>query len=421
MSQNLMSISALNIKIKSLLEATFMHIMVEGEVASVTYHNSGHIYFSIKDDTSTIRCVMWRSSVAKLKFRIEKGEHIIIEGSIGVYTPRGEYQFIATHVEPYGKGALALAFEQLKAKLKAKGYFEKAHKKSFPVYPQRIAIVTARNSAALQDMLKVATKRWAAVEITIIDVLVQGEYAAAEIGKGIAYADQLGTDMIIVGRGGGSSEDLWAFNEECVADAIYAASTPVVSAVGHEVDILISDFVADLRAPTPSAAMEMVLPDVNELRLMMDEREAQFSRRVSHVLSVSGDRVQSLSEELSRLSLSNRLILVQKQFDALFRDFSTTMQYRLKQFEQQIEPVFSAMHQGMQLIVQGKERELHGYINRLVSFNPKQQMREAWAQINQNGTKICLEDIAIGEEFDLVSERMKMRVKSLKKEALGRD
>ena len=241
----MITVSELNEKIKAILEATFMHIMVEGEVASATYHSSGHLYFSIKDDKSTIKCVMWKSNVKKLKFKIESGEHIVIDGSIGVYSPRGEYQLIAVNIEPYGKGALALAYEQLKAKLEAKGYFKDEHKKPIPKFPKRVAIVTALQGAALQDMLKVARKRWQLVDIFVIDVLVQGDSAKDEISKAIEYADTLDVDVIVVSRGGGSAEDLWAFNEEIVAEAIFKANTPIVSAIGHEVDFLISDFVAD--------------------------------------------------------------------------------------------------------------------------------------------------------------------------------
>ena len=202
---NCMTVSSLNTKIKSLLEATFMHILVEGEVASATYHSSGHLYFSIKDSDSSIKCVMWRSNVGKMKFRIEQGMHIVVEGSVGVYTPRGEYQFYAVTIEPYGKGALALAYEQLKEKLKEKGYFDPLHKKPIPKMIGKLAIVTAKESAALQDMLKIIQKRWPLLEVTIIDTLVQGDRAAPLIARALRYADRLGADVVVVGRGGGSA------------------------------------------------------------------------------------------------------------------------------------------------------------------------------------------------------------------------
>jgi exodeoxyribonuclease VII large subunit len=329
----LLTVSALNEKIKSLLEATFMHIRLEGEIASVTYHSSGHIYFSVKDDRSTLRCVMWRSNAARLKFRLEKGAHIVIDGSIGVYTPRGEYQMIAVAVEPYGRGALAVAFEQLKKRLEEKGYFAAERKKPLPQYPQRIALVTAVGGAALQDMLKVARRRWPLTELIIVDTLVQGEGAAESIARAIAYADTLGADIIVTGRGGGSAEDLWAFNEEPVAEAIFHAQTPVVSAVGHEVDTLISDFVADLRAPTPSAAMEMILPDQNELLRTLDEWADRLSRRIRELLRGGEARLRQEEEALRRASVLNRLQSASEAFARLRRDYREVIRYRLSQFE----------------------------------------------------------------------------------------
>ncbi len=395
-----------------------MHIMVEGEVASVTYHSSGHIYFSIKDDSSSVRCVMWRSTAAKLKFKLQKGEHIVIEGSVGVYIPRGEYQFIAAKVEPYGKGALALAYEQLKEKLKKKGYFDHSRKKSIPKYPKKIALVTAANSAALQDMIKVATKRWSMINIAVIDVLVQGESASMQIAGGISYANSLDVDVIIIGRGGGSSEDLWAFNEEVVADAVFASTAPIVSAVGHEVDTVISDFVADLRAPTPSAAMEMILPDRNEILLMLDDRMEQYIRRLRHVISSKESRLDSLRAEFARSSLQNRLAIMKDRFSRLEQEFVSVMTYRLDQYEQTTKPMIEKFTEGLEFIIRNKERELDSHHTRLLSLDPSKQVRESWVQINRNGKKVSLEDIGIGDEFDLLSDKIKMRVKSIKKEIL---
>jgi len=412
----MMTVTSLNTKIKSLLEATFLHIMVEGEIAQVTYASSGHLYFSIKDAQSTLKCVMWKSSAAKLKFALAKGEHIVVEGSVGVYTPRGEYQFIATHVEPYGKGALAVAYEQLKTKLKAQGYFDAHLKKRLPKYPQHIAIVTAASSAALQDMLKVAAKRWAAVEITVIDVLVQGEAAAGQIARAIGYSDGLEADIIIVGRGGGSSEDLWAFNEECVANAIYETKTPIVSAVGHEVDMLISDWVADLRAPTPSAAMEMILVDCNEVLQVLSERQAQFDRRVAHILSQKTQQAGDLQEEMSRFSLGARLDILERRFTGLAVDLSQTMQYRLSQFDAALQPLSSGLADTIGFTLRSKSSELAGLSSRFMLSDPHRQHKKAWAQINREGKKISLEEIEVGEVFDLVNDVLKMKVKAVEKE-----
>ena len=236
---------------------------------------------------------MWRSSVARMKFRIEKGMHIVVEGSVSVYTPRGEYQFQTVRIEPYGKGALALAYEQLKEKLKEKGYFSNENKKLIPKHIQKLALVTAKESAALHDMLKIIEQRWPLLEVIIVDTLVQGDQAAAQIARSLRYADSLGVDVVVVGRGGGSAEDLWSFNEEIVADTIFHMSTPVVSAVGHEVDVMISDFVADLRAPTPSAAMEMILPDSREILYTLSELSDRYNYTIVQKIKNLAKRIRT--------------------------------------------------------------------------------------------------------------------------------
>ena len=279
------NVSTLNLQIKSLLETTFSFVYVEGEISNLTYHNSGHIYFSIKDEKSTISCVMFKGNTRYLKFRLEVGQKVVISGSLTVYAPRGNYQLLATKIEPSGVGALALAYEQLKKKLQEKGYFDPSRKKVLPKYPKKIAIVTSATGAAIEDMKKVATKRWPMVELLLVPALVQGDNAALDIAEAIRKADTLNADVMIVGRGGGSIEDLWAFNEEVVADTIYNTQTPIISAVGHESDFVISDFVSDVRAATPSNAMEIALPDCNELRMYMDNLSDEYNRAFSIVLN----------------------------------------------------------------------------------------------------------------------------------------
>ncbi len=399
MSQSMMSVSSLNTKIKSLLEATFMHILVEGEVASVTYHTSGHIYFSIKDKESSIKCVMWRSSVAKLKFRIEKGMHIFIEGSVGVYTPRGEYQFYAVHVEPYGKGALALAYEQLKERLKEKGYFDTQRKKSIPRHIRKIALVTAKESAALYDMLKIIEQRWPLLEVVIVDTLVQGDEAAAKIANALHYADSLGVDVVVVGRGGGSAEDLWSFNEEIVADAIFAMQTPVVSAVGHEVDVMISDFVADLRAPTPSAAMEMILPDMREILYTLNELSERFTYVMNQKLHHLVRELKHTEEILLRSSPSRQLKETQMEFIRLEDEFKRVITYKLERFSSSLPEMYKKYRQNMVFILEQKSQYLE-YIDKKLRMNdPKLQCRKGWAQISVEDKTIELSAIEVDQTF----------------------
>lgn len=419
MSQPMMSVSSLNTKIKSLLEATFMHILVEGEVASVTYHTSGHVYFSIKDSDSSIKCVMWRSNAARMKFRLEQGMHIVIEGSVGVYTPRGEYQFYAVKIEPYGKGALALAYEQLKEKLKAKGYFDVAAKKNLPKIIQKIALVTAKESAALHDMLKIIQKRWPLLEVVIVDTLVQGENAAPQIARALRYADSLEADVVVVGRGGGSTEDLWAFNEEIVADAIYRMHTPVVSAVGHEVDVMISDFVADMRAPTPSAAMEMILPDVQEtlyalgelqerLRYVWQEKMIQKEKALSHH-----------SELILRSSPLRKLDETNSVFEQLKSEFQRAVNRKFEKEHALLPEIEKSFSQTLEFILKNKN-ELLGYMaKRFEMVDPKKQYKKGWAQVSYQGVSLSLDRLKKDQKFILEDETS--RVEALCLNQIKRD
>ena len=234
---NILSVDGLNEQIKNLLETTFMRTFVEGELSRVTYHNSGHIYFTLKDASSSISCVMFKGNASRLKFRLEEGLKVVLEAAVTVYKPRGQYQLNVLSAEPSGRGALALAFEQLKGKLQEIGYFAPEHKKALPKYITTLGLVTSETGAALQDMLRVAASRWPLVKIFLYDAVVQGDSAAKSIARGIKTADKNGHDAIVVGRGGGSMEDLWGFNEEIVANSIYHCKTPIVSAVGHEIDL----------------------------------------------------------------------------------------------------------------------------------------------------------------------------------------
>ena len=414
----MMSVSSLNTKIKSLLEATFMHTLVEGEVASVTYHTSGHLYFSIKDDKSSLKCVMWRSSVMKMKFRIEKGMQIIVDGSVSVYTPRGEYQFQTVRIEPAGQGALAFAFEQLKKKLKEKGYFSSEHKKPLPKIPKRIALVTAKESAALHDMLKIIEKRWQFVEVFIVDTLVQGESASVQIAKSLRYADSIGVDIVVVGRGGGSVEDLWAFNEERVADAIYEMQTPVVSAVGHEVDTLISDYVADLRAPTPSAAMEMILPDVNELLYTLNESEERYKQILNSILYDKVQKIQHQEQMLKRLSPSTRLEQLGEAFDDTAKQLGKVMTYKLEQFSVQPLKLKEQMNQSIDFVLKQKVQHLSTIENTFNLNNPAHKSKEGWGEVVMNSKRIALRNLNKDEIFIVQDAEVKVEAKVISKRKL---
>ena len=273
--RRVVTVSELTATIRGLFETSFGDVWVEGEISNCRVWNTGHMYFTLKDGGAQIKAVMFRSALRYLRFKPEDGQHVIARGRIGVYDPKGEYQLVCEHIEPHGLGALQLAFEQLKKKLQAEGLFDPARKRPLPALPRKIGIVTSLDGAALGDIIKVLRRRHPNAHLVIRPTRVQGDGAADEVARALrALARVPGVDVIIAGRGGGSIEDLWAFNEEVVARAIAASTVPIVSAVGHEADVTIADFVADLRAPTPSAAAEMVVAAKDEFGTRI-ERLAQ--------------------------------------------------------------------------------------------------------------------------------------------------
>jgi exodeoxyribonuclease VII large subunit len=258
--RSILTVSELTANLREVLETTFPEIWVEGELSNAKVWTTGHLYFTLKDRSSQIKGVMFRSALRYLKFKPEDGLHVVVRGRVSVYDPKGEYQLVGEHMEPHGYGALQLAFEQLKKKLAAEGLFEAARKRPLPTMPRRIGIVTSIDGAALRDIIRVLRRRYPNAHVVIAPSRVQGEDAAGEIVRALRFVARVhAVDVVILGRGGGSLEDLWAFNAEKVARAIAACPVPVISAVGHETDFTIADFVADLRAPTPSAAAELVV------------------------------------------------------------------------------------------------------------------------------------------------------------------
>jgi exodeoxyribonuclease VII large subunit len=292
-------VSALTQEIKLNLERTFYNLWVAGEISNLKQPSSGHYYFTLKDDQSQISAVLFRGSTRHLRFRPQDGMAVLVWGHVTVYEPRGAYQIRVERMEPRGKGSLQLAFEQLKDKLAKEGLFETSRKRPLPLLPQRLGIVTSPSGAALRDLCRILHRRFPNLEVLVYPAQVQGDLAAAEITKGIQVLNRLSEknviDVIIVARGGGSLEDLWPFNEESVARAIATSAIPVMSAVGHEVDFTIADFVADVRAPTPSAAAEMVVRNKDDFR----ERVVALERRLA---SSASYRLRELRSRVDRVS-----------------------------------------------------------------------------------------------------------------------
>ena len=281
----ILTISELTSLIKARLETAFpLSVWVEGEISNFMRAHSGHLYFDLKDKTSQLRAVMWRGMASRVPFEPHNGQQVVCKGKITVYERRGQYQFQAEEIEPKGKGALQLAFEQLREKLEKEGLFARERKKSLPVLPRKIGVVTSPRGAAIIDILHTLERRFANLHVQIYPAKVQGDGAAEEIVEGIEFfSDRKDVDVIIIGRGGGSIEDLWAFNEEVVARAVFRCPIPVISAVGHEVDFTIADFVADIRASTPTAAAEMVIEEEEALK----ERIANLERRLGQNLRLA--------------------------------------------------------------------------------------------------------------------------------------
>lgn len=295
-----LSVSELNARIKGLIESdpVLGSVYVRGELSNYKVYPSGHHYFTLKDAESSLRCVMFRSAASKLRFRPESGMRVTAWGRVAVYPRDGAYQLYCEGLMPEGAGDLQVAYEQLKAKLAEEGLFDPAHKKPIPRYPERIAVITSSAGAAVHDIIRVLRKRWPVAKVVLLPVRVQGVEAPPEIAGALRYANKYRVaDVIITGRGGGSIEDLWAFNDERVARAIYASELPVISAVGHEPDVTIADFVADLRAATPSNAAELVAPDMSELRDALRSAAARLDQAVDRGLS---QRRAALTELSSR-------------------------------------------------------------------------------------------------------------------------
>lgn len=317
METRTLTVTQLNEYIKMMFDSQplFRRVSVIGEISNFVDHRSGHLYFTLKDSGGVIRAVMFKTYAQKLRFKLENGMRVIISGNVSVFTRDGQYQLYAESIQPDGIGALYVAFEQLKAKLLAEGLFDESKKKPLPRYPERVGVVTSPTGAAIRDMINVAKRRFPLAEIVIYPAEVQGAEAPPRLIAGIEYFNaERNVDVIIIGRGGGSLEDLWAFNNENLARTVFASEIPVISAVGHEIDFTICDFVSDKRAPTPSAAAEIALPDVIQLR-------SDISSRVSFLGHLLTNKVKHNREKLAGISDS----YVMRNADALLSDYKLSL------------------------------------------------------------------------------------------------
>lgn len=312
------SVSQLNAEVGQLLSQGFPALWVEGEISNFTRATSGHLYLSLKDAGAQVRCAMFKGRASSLKLMPKNGLKVLVRGKVGLYEPRGEYQFIIEHMEDAGVGALQRQFEELKQRLQAQGLFAPEHKQILPAFPRGIGVITSPTGAAIRDILNVLKRRCPQIPVLVYPVLVQGEGAKDQIVNAIRQADrEQRCDVLILTRGGGSIEDLWSFNEEVVAHAIYACSLPIISGVGHEIDFTIADFVADVRAPTPSAAAELVSPDMAALQTHVQRLLLQLQRHQQRRLQTASEHLQRLQQRLENQRPTNRLQQKVQRLDEL--------------------------------------------------------------------------------------------------------
>ncbi len=355
MAETVFSVIELNRYIKSLLDKDnrLFSVFVRGEISNWKLHYSGHAYFSLKDEKSTVRAVMFKSSASRLKFLPENGQKVIAAGRVSVYERDGQYQLYVDDLLAEGIGDLHYQYEQLIKKLEQEGLFDKARKKPLPKYPRKIGVVTSSTGAAVRDILNILSRRWKHANVYLYPVLVQGKDAPPQIIEALRYLDKK-TDVIITGRGGGSMEDLWAFNDENVARTIAAMHTPVISAVGHETDFTISDFAADLRAPTPSAAAELAVPDEFELRQSILQMQARLHNAVSSIVSKKRIQVQAFLER-PVLQKPNEIIdRNQLYLDSILKDLTNAAQIALSQKKESLASLSAKLDSLSPLSVLGR-------------------------------------------------------------------
>lgn len=378
--KTILTVSRLTALLRGVLEENFEQVWVEGEVSNLAFPSSGHFYFTLKDAGAQLRCVMFKGAARNLKFRPADGMALIIRGRISVYDQRGEYQLLCEYMEPAGVGALQTAFVQLKEKLAKEGLFDAAHKRDMPRFPQRIGVITSATGAAIHDIINVLKRRFASLGVLIYPVRVQGEGAALEIARAIDEMNRLAeVDVLIVGRGGGSLEDLWAFNEEAVARAVHRSKIPVISAVGHETDWSICDFAADLRAPTPSAAAEMVIASANELR----------------------GQVEALGHRL-KLGMKNRLASFDGRLDSLQRSLHDP-RTMLGHLAQRMDDLTGRLNMALINSAQRRRESFHRLYDALLYLSPAarvERMRQQTALLSSNMERLVIQRVeALKHEF----------------------
>lgn len=427
LDRDILSVSQLNRRAKQLLETHLPLLWVEGELSNVSQPSSGHWYFTLKDDQAQVRCAMFRNRNMLVRFKPQQGQQVLLRARVSLYEGRGDYQLIAEHMEEAGAGALQRAFEELKQKLSAEGLFADEFKQSLPSLPRHIGVITSPTGAAIRDILHVLARRFPAIPVTVLPVAVQGKDAAPQIVKAIQLANRAGLfDVLILARGGGSLEDLWPFNEEIVARAIYASELPIVSAVGHEVDFTIADFVADLRAPTPSVAAELITPDSEDwletfigYEVMLEDA---INRRLSHArqklewlrsrLRHPGERLQQQAQRLDGLEIRLRQSIKQQlqrnnnQLQTLvLRQKHLHPGQGLQQLNRHVSQTFKQLCHLMQLQLQQRQQRLGETVRVLQTVSPLKTLERGYAITTDKTGKVIRSSQSVNSG-DIIQTRL---------------
>ncbi|MDH5190778.1 MAG: exodeoxyribonuclease VII large subunit [Gammaproteobacteria bacterium] len=403
--RDVFTVSRLNREVRDILEGNFPLIWLEGELSNVSRPASGHLYFSLKDASAQVSCAMFRNKNQLIQFKPEDGMQVLVRARVSVYEARGNYQLIIEHMEEAGDGALQRAFEVLKKKLASEGLFEEAHKKSLPILPKQIGVITSPSGAAIRDILTVLKRRFPSIPVVIYPVPVQGEDAKTKIVNQLKQASERGEcDVIILARGGGSLEDLWAFNEEMVARAIFDCTIPVINAVGHEIDFTIADFVADVRAATPSMAAELATPDQQEWRQSLDYIQSRFvsviskalehrkqqldwlSRRLRHPGRYLQDMAQKLDEQEQRMKNAIRSTIkhtVARVSELQAHIYRHTPLHRIRQQQQQCQSLFQRTQRTQHDIIHNKQQHLTLLARALDAVSPLATLDRGYAIVNK--------------------------------------
>ena len=402
MDKEYLKISDLNNYIKRKLDDDLFlnKVYLKGEISNFKNHTRGHLYFTLKDDTSRISAVMFYSSAITLNFKPEDGMNVLVEGRISCYPTAGTYQIYVDKMEVDGLGALYIEFEKLKEKLAKEGLFSELHKKPIPKIPKRIGIITAPSGAAIKDILSTIDRRFPIVETILFPALVQGRDAAPDIVRQIKRADAYGVDTIIVGRGGGSIEDLWAFNEEIVAHAIYECRTPIISAVGHEIDWTIADFVADLRAPTPTGAAEMAVPTVIDINTLLNNYKIRLNKNIKNMVNTKFIKWRSLKNSFVLKNPMSMYEIKEQKLDALLDNLNKDIKVILQNNEIKLNKIkMSYVMQNPMSLIDKKKNEYNLLINTLKLVNPLGILEKGYslATINdkviKSSTDVNIDDI----------------------------